>query len=75
VRNIVRAYEILAVQFEPYHIEEHRLIEASSLGEALLVAERQDAGRATYVYGICPEDFDQARDEGIEFNEADGLLV
>lgn len=70
-----RQYEVLAVRFEPEHVEEHRLYEATSLSEALAMAERDDAGRADYTYGILPEDFDLARADGIDFNEADGLLV
>lgn len=70
-----RLYIVLAVQFEPSHIEEHREYEAASLSEALMMAERSDAGKASYWYGVLPEDFAVARTEGIEFNEADGLLI
>jgi hypothetical protein len=56
-------------------IEEEREYEASALGEALAMAEADDAGRADFVYGICPEDYDIARAEGLSFNEADGLLT
>ncbi len=57
--------------------EEVREYQASSLAEALTMAERQDAGKPypPTCYGVLPEDFDRARAEGIEFNEADGLLV
>lgn len=70
-----RKYEVLAVQFEPEHIEEHRIYTASSLSEALAMAEREDAGRADYVYGINPSDYAVASEDGIAFNEADGLLT
>ena len=56
-------------------IEEIREYEATALSEALAMAERDDAGRADFVYGILPEDYDIARAEGIDFNEADGLLI
>jgi hypothetical protein len=58
-------------------IEEFREYQATSLSEALTMAERDDAGRpdAPTCYGIPPEDFDIARAEGIEFNDADGLLL
>lgn len=68
-------WRVLAVQFEPQHIEETREYWASNLSEALMLAERQDAGKAEYTYGILPEDYEQARAEGIAFNEADGLLM
>ena len=68
-------YRVLAVQFEPAHTEEIREYDASCLGEALCMAEREDAGVADFTYGICAEDFAIARTEGIAFNEADGLLV
>jgi hypothetical protein len=54
---------------------EYRDYRTSSIGEALAMAERDDAGRQTLTYGIQPEDYDGARAEGIAFNEADGLLV
>lgn len=68
-------YTILAVQFEPDHVETHRTYDATSLSEALMMAERADAGRADFTYGIRPEDYPVAIEEGIAFNEADGLLV
>ena len=71
----LRTYHVLAVQFEPEHIEQHRSYEASSLTEALAMAEREDAGHASFTYGIEPEDYPLARTEGITFNEADGLLI
>lgn len=55
--------------------EDFDAIEASSLAEALTIAERTDAGICTRVYGITPDDYDRARAEGIAFNDADGLLV
>lgn len=70
-----REYIVLAVRFEPDHTEEHRAYAATSIDEALLKAEREDAGRAGYTYGIMPEDFAEARGAGIAFNEADGLLL
>lgn len=56
--------------------EECREYVASALGEALTMAERDNAGRpdAPDCYGIAPEDYAIARAEGISFNEADGLL-
>lgn len=73
--DTTRVYQILAVQFDPAHIEERRDYPASSLSEALAIAERADAGRASYTYGVRYEDFAIARAEGIAFNEADGLLI
>lgn len=70
-----RAYQILAVQFVPEHREQIRAYRARSIGEALTMAERDDAGQAEWIYGVRPEDYDAARREGIAFNEADGLLV
>lgn len=74
-----RTYAVLAVwNNHPDGLrEEFREYEASSLSEALTMAERDNAGRpnAPDCYGIPPEDFDVARAEGIAFNEADGLLV
>lgn len=67
-------YRVRRVTLDP-HVEEFRDYEASSLGEALAMAERDDAGREDAIYGICPEDYATAQDEGIEFNEADGLLI
>jgi hypothetical protein len=57
--------------------EEQREYSATSLAEALTMAERDDAGRpnAPDAYGVLPDDYDLARAEGIEFNDADGLLV
>jgi hypothetical protein len=69
----LRTYHVLAVQFEPAHIERHRSYKASSLTEALAIAEREDAG--SFTYGIEPEDYPLARTEGIAFNESDGLLM
>jgi hypothetical protein len=69
-----RLFTVRAVQFDP-HLEQERDYEATSLGEALTMAEREDAGRASFTYGILPEDYAVARCEGIAFNEADGLLL
>ena len=69
-----REYQIIAIDPRT-KAEETRTITASSIGEALTIAERQDAARATRNYGITSADFDAARDEGIEFNETDGRLV
>jgi hypothetical protein len=54
---------------------EFRDYRATSLGEALTMAERADAGIRTRLYGVMPEDYAIARAEGIAFNEADGLLL
>jgi len=67
-------FTVLAVRFEPSHIEQHREYWAGSLREALALAKREDAP-GTFTYGIVPEDYEQARAEGIRFNEADGLLM
>lgn len=48
---------------------------ATTLSEALMMAERDDAGSVTYLYGVRFADFAIARAEGIRFNEADGLLT
>ena len=48
---------------------------ATSLSEALMMAERAEAGRRTVTFGIQPIDYALALAEGIAFNEADGLLV
>jgi hypothetical protein len=55
--------------------EETREYDATSLAEALTMAEADDAGVADYLYGICPDDYAQATAEGIDFNVADGLLL
>lgn len=68
-------YRVLAVQMATTHTEEIRTYEATSLGEALAMAERADAGLRDCIYGVVAGDFDIARAEGIQFNEADGLLV
>lgn len=68
-------FRVLAVQLVPDHSEEYRDYVADSLSEALTMAERDDAGRGSYTYGVLPEDYPQARAEGIAFNEADGLLL
>lgn len=70
-----RQYQVRAVQFDPAHVEEYRVYEATSLSEALSMAERADAGQSAYTYGILPEDYAIATGEGIDFNEADGLLL
>lgn len=54
---------------------DQRTYAADTIGEALLMAERADAGRLNRIYGVRPEDYDRARHEGIAFNEADGLLL
>ena len=69
-------YEWQIIAMDPKNgSEEIREYEADSLGEALAMAERDDAGSATRIYGIMPEDYDIARAEGIAYNEADGLLL
>lgn len=55
--------------------EETRTYNATSYAEALTMAERAFAGMADVLIGIPADAFDLARAEGIEFNEADGLLV
>ena len=55
--------------------ETYRTISASTLGEALTMAERADAGVRTRLYGISPADYTTANVEGIDYNVADGLLV
>ena len=79
----------MAYQHKPYRIltvtddggasgwtEHIRSVEATSVSEALTMIERSDAGKlAVHAYGICPEDYAQARAEGIAFNDADGLLT
>jgi len=76
---MTQTYTVLATwQNHPNGLqEEQREYEASSLGEALAMAEADDAGQpnAPDAYGVLPDDFEIARAEGIEFNEADGLLV
>ncbi len=49
--------------------------DATSLGEALSIVERGYAGRADVLIGILPEDYPEAVEEGIEFNEADGVIL
>jgi hypothetical protein len=70
----VRAYRITAMNPED-GATEYRTYEATSLAEALTMAERDDAGKVTRIYGIQPEDYGQADVEGIRYNEADGLLT
>lgn len=62
--------------YNPEHnTEEYREYEASCLTEALAMAERAQAGICDDWIGIHPDDYQQARNEGIAFNEADGLLI
>lgn len=72
-------YQVLATwQNHPSGLrEETREYSATSLSEALMMAERNDTGRPDPpdCYGIPTEDYDLARQEGILFNEADGLLI
>jgi hypothetical protein len=70
-----RTFRILAARLEPTYLEEYREIVAASLGEALTMAERADAGAADYSYGIHPDHYPDAIAEGIAFNQADGLLL
>lgn len=49
--------------------------EAVSYAEALTMAERKFAGIAETLIGIPRGSYDLARAEGIDFNEADGLLI
>lgn len=71
-----KRYQVLAAWLETGK-EEVRQYFATSLSEALTMAERADAGivDGPTVYGILPADYDVARTEGIQFNEADGLLT
>ena len=71
-----RTYRICHAWLEESREEFHEY-EATSLSEALMMAERSEAGRpdCAKAYGICPEDYTNARNEGIAFNEADGLLM
>jgi len=48
---------------------------ATSLSEALTMAERANAGQRTITLGIAPEDYGEATHAGITFNVADGLLL
>lgn len=81
-RFYVRAVQLDAGTADrPGPWEQLRRYTASTLGEALTMAERADAGQTaangggSYVYGIRARDYAIARAEGIHFNEADGLLV
>ena len=74
VQSLIRPFRIVAMN-PADGTEEYRDYDASCLSEALGMAERDDAGRADRIYGICPEDYALAREEGIAFNEADGLLI
>ena len=65
----------LRVTFPEQNTEEYLEYVASTLSEALMMAERQMAGRENGMIGILPEDYALARAEQIAFNEADGLLV
>lgn len=56
-------------------VEEGLPYEATSIGEALAMAERDCAGKADATFGINAEDYAEAKAEGIAFNEADGMLV
>lgn len=55
--------------------EEVVAFDASDYAEALTMAERSLAGNTDAAFGIPADAYDLARAEGIEFNEADGLLV
>lgn len=54
---------------------EYEEIDATSIDEALMIAERAEAGRRTVACGIQPEDYAEATEAGIAFHEADGLLT
>ena len=70
----IRAYRIISMDTTD-GAEYHHTIHATSVSEALQMAERADAGKADRVYGITSADYPQAQGEGITFNEADGLLI
>lgn len=70
----MRIYRVLAAQPER-NVEEVRTYRASCYAEAFGMAERADAGVADFTYGVPADAFELARREGLEFNEADGLLV
>jgi hypothetical protein len=75
----VRKYRVIAF-FPESSCEEYRFYLATSLAEALTMAERDDATRPVLLtddplYGIAPEDYAVAEAEGIAFNRADGLLL
>jgi hypothetical protein len=73
--HTMKTFRVLVVQFEPEHTETIREYRASSYAEAFGMAERADAGIAEHAYGVPVDCFELARRDGIEFNEADGLLV
>jgi hypothetical protein len=71
--NVSRIYTILAVRDNDGTISERKhAIEATSLSQALTIAERRGYGD---YYGVMPENYPDAVADGIEFNEADGLLL
>lgn len=53
----------------------YRRFSASDVGEALAMAEREDAGKLTASYAILPEDYEEARKLGIHFFEGDGNIL
>lgn len=53
----------------------YRRFSAADLGEALMMAEREDAGKLDASYAILPEDYAEARQLGINFFENDGNLL
>lgn len=67
---LITCIEILPSAEQPERTE-YRTYRATSIGEALTMAERD--GVADY-YGIQPDDRDAARREGIAFDD-DGMLI
>lgn len=70
----MKPYQVLIARPDENR-EEIRTFHASDYSEALTMAERSLAGIADANFGIPADCYDLARAEGIEFNEADGLLV
>lgn len=67
-------FTIRVVSFDPTYTETRRTYSATTLSEALTMAERDHVG-TDVILGIVPEDYETAKAEGIAFNEANGLLI
>lgn len=71
------AFDVLVITTEPQWTETVETFHATSYAEALTMAERKYAGVADMLFGIVAtaKNYTRAKAEGIQFNEADGLLI
>lgn len=67
----MKTYTITAIIGDGETATDHS-IDATSIGEALMIAQRSHLGS---FYAIKPSDYTEATAEGINYNEADGVLL